>query len=131
MEGIKVRVVAKCDDEAVAARILDSEERIIRALLGDVIFGVDKQSMEVVVLDGLRRKGLTLAIAETVTGGLLASRMSDPTMEIFRGARIGRDSRESTQLTPEQRQQPRRGSLGVYNRPFSPPPSGTRSWPKK
>jgi nicotinamide-nucleotide amidase len=105
IEGIKVRVVAKCDDETAAARVLDAEERIIRDLLGDVIFGVDEQSMEVVVLERLRRKGLTLAAAETVTGGLLASRMSavDPTMELFRGARIGRDSQESTQLAPEQR----------------------------
>ncbi len=39
MEGIKVRIVAKCDDEATAARILDAEEALIRGVLGDVIFG--------------------------------------------------------------------------------------------
>ena len=91
IDGIKVRVVAKCNDEATAARLLDAEEKIIRDLLGDVIFGLDEQSMEVVVLERLRRKGLTLAAAETLTGGLLAARLSatDPTMEIFRGARIG------------------------------------------
>jgi nicotinamide-nucleotide amidase len=105
IEGIKVRVVAKCDDEAAAARMLDAEERIIRSLLGDVIFGVDEQSMEVVVLDRLRRKGLTLAVAETVTGGLLASRLSaaDPAMETFRGARVGREAPDTGHLPPEQR----------------------------
>ena len=60
IDGIKVRIVAKCDDEAAAARILDAEEALIRSLLGEVIFGVDEQSMEAVVLDLLRRKGLTL-----------------------------------------------------------------------
>jgi nicotinamide-nucleotide amidase len=105
IEGIKVRVVAKCDDEAAAARLLDTEERIIRELLGDVIFGIDGQSMEVVVLDRLRRKGLTLAVSETVTGGLLASRLSaaDPAMETFRGARIGRETGDAARLPPEQR----------------------------
>ena len=104
IDGIKVRVVAKCNDEATAARLLDAEEKIIRDLLGDVIFGLDEQSMEVVVLERLRRKGLTLAAAETLTGGLLAARLSatDPTMEIFRGARIGGAS-PRTQLPPEQR----------------------------
>ena len=105
IDGIKVRVVAKCDDEPTAQRILDAEEKIIRALLGDVIFGIDEQSMEVVVLDRLRRKGLTLAAAETLTGGLLASRLSaaDPAMEIFRGATISRDAPGSGQSSLEQR----------------------------
>src|SRR5262249_1915738 len=82
-EGIKVRIVAKCDDEATAARVLDSEEALLRGLLGEVVFGIDGESMEVVVLKLLRNKAMTLAAAESVTGGLLASRMSavDPAMK--------------------------------------------------
>ncbi len=93
IDGIKVRVVAKCDDEEAARRLLDAEEALIRGLLGDVVFGIDEQSMETVVLDLLRRRGMTLAAAETVSGGVLSARMTeaDPTMQIFRGARIGRD----------------------------------------
>jgi nicotinamide-nucleotide amidase len=104
IEGIKVRVVAKCDDEATATRILNAEEALIRSLLGDVVFGVDEQSMEVVVLNGLRQKGLTLAVAETLTGGLMASRLTavDPAMEIFRGAMVGRGSRAGGRLPAEQ-----------------------------
>jgi hypothetical protein len=68
IEGIKVRIVAKCDDDAAARRILDAEEGLIRRLLGgDVVFGIDDQSMEAVVLGLLRRKGLTLAVAEGST----------------------------------------------------------------
>lgn len=90
MDGIKVRIVAKCADEATATRVLDAEEALIRDLLGDVIFGLDEETMESVVLDLLRRKGLTLAVAETVTGGLLSSRLSaiDWAMETFRGATV-------------------------------------------
>jgi nicotinamide-nucleotide amidase len=90
IDGIKVRIVAKCDDEAAAQRILDAEESLIRRLLGDAVFGIDDQSMEAVVLDLLRRKGLTLAVAEAVTGGLLSARLSalDWAMETFRGGRV-------------------------------------------
>jgi nicotinamide-nucleotide amidase len=90
IDGIKVRLVAKCKDEATATQVLSAEEALIRRLLGDVIFGVDEQSMEVAVLAALKAKGMTLAVAEEVTGGLLAARMTvvDPTMATFRGARI-------------------------------------------
>ena len=82
--------MAKCDDEAAAQRLLDAEELLIRSLLGDVVFGIDDQSMEAVVLDLLRRNGLTLAVAETVTGGLLSARLSalDWAMETFRGGKV-------------------------------------------
>jgi nicotinamide mononucleotide (NMN) deamidase PncC len=90
IDGIKVRLVAKCRDEATAAEVLGAEEALIRKLLGDVIFGVDEESMEVAVLAALGRKSLTLAVAEEVTGGLLAARLTlaDPTMQTFRGARL-------------------------------------------
>jgi nicotinamide-nucleotide amidase len=90
IDGIKVRLVAKCKDEATAAQVLSAEEALIRRLLGDVIFGIDEESMEVAVLTALKAKGLTLAVAEEVTGGLLAARMTtvDPAMATFRGARI-------------------------------------------
>jgi nicotinamide-nucleotide amidase len=105
IDGIKVRVVAKCDDEATAVRILDAEEELIRGLLGDVVFGIDDQSMETVVLDLLRRKGLTVAAAETISGGILSARMSavDTTMETFRGARLTPDKGAAGGVKPEQR----------------------------
>jgi nicotinamide-nucleotide amidase len=90
IDGIKVRIVAKCDDEATAQRILDAEEALIRGLLGDAVFGIDDQSMEAVVIGLLRRKGLTLAVAEAITGGLLSARLSalDWAMETFRGGKV-------------------------------------------
>ena len=105
IDGIKVRVVAKCDDEATALRILDAEETLIRGLLGDVVFGIDEQSMETVVLDLLRRRGLTVAAAETISGGILSARMSaaDGKMETFRGARISPETGAASSLKPEQR----------------------------
>jgi len=105
IDGIKVRIVAKCDDEATAVGVLDTEEALIRELLGEVIFGVDDQSMESVVLDALRSKGLTFAAAETITGGILSARMTaaDPAMEIYRGGRVGSERSAAGDPKPEGR----------------------------
>ncbi len=79
IEGIKVRITARGDDAAHATSLLVHEESIVRALieeqLGDIIFGVDDQTMEDVVAAQLLERGLTLAVAESVTGGLIASRL--------------------------------------------------------
>ena len=90
IEGIKVRVTAKSEDEETAAQILASEEQFLRNLLGDIVFGIDEETMETVVLDSLRRQGMTLAVAESLTGGVMSSRLSDidRNMEVFKGAVI-------------------------------------------
>ncbi len=90
IEGIKVRLVAKCDSEAAAKSLLDAEEREVRAVLGEAVFGLDEQSMEHVVLDLLKARGKTMAAAEPFTGGILAARATaiDTAMTTFRGASI-------------------------------------------
>lgn len=90
IDGIKVRLVAKCDTEAAAKAMLDAEEREVRAVLGDAVFGLDEESMEHAVLALLKGRGMTLAAAETFTGGILSSRMTliDGGMITFKGARI-------------------------------------------
>jgi competence/damage-inducible protein CinA-like protein len=107
IDGIKVRIVAKCDDEVAAKRVLDSEEALLRGLLGDLVFGIDEQSMEAVVLGELRRRSLTVAATETLTGGILSARMSalDPAMEVFRGAIVRPEAAPvaARAASPEQR----------------------------
>jgi nicotinamide-nucleotide amidase len=79
IEGIKVRLTARGDDASHATSLLVREESLVRALieqrLGDIIFGVDDQTMEDVIAAQLLERGLTLAVAESVTGGLIASRL--------------------------------------------------------
>lgn len=76
IEGIKVRITAKADNDAAADATLAEEEARLRPLLGDHVFGTDGQTMESVVLDMLRTRGLTLAVAESVTGGLVGARLT-------------------------------------------------------
>ncbi|MDQ3146728.1 MAG: CinA family nicotinamide mononucleotide deamidase-related protein, partial [Actinomycetota bacterium] len=75
IEGLKVRVTAKADDVASCTALLDAEEAELRRLLGDLVFGVDDENMEFAVGALLLERGLTLGVAESVTGGLVASRL--------------------------------------------------------
>ena len=77
MEGIKVRITAKAPDEETAAAIIAAEEAEIRRVIDDIVFGVDDESMEVAVAGLLATSGLTLATAESLTGGLLGARLTD------------------------------------------------------
>jgi len=91
IEGIKVRLTARGSNEADAAALLAAEEYEVRELLtsalGDVVFGVDDETMEFAIAQRLRRAGLTLGLAESVTGGLIASRLVNiaGASEWFRG----------------------------------------------
>jgi nicotinamide-nucleotide amidase len=76
-DGLKIRLTARAGTDAEAAAVLDEWEARLRAELGLLVFGVDDQSMEVVVLDLLRDRGMTLGLAESLTGGLVAARLTD------------------------------------------------------
>ena len=98
IEGLKVRLTARAADRAAAAAMLDAEETQVRAVLasafGDVVFGVDEVSMEQAVAALLLEGGLTLGVAESLTGGLVAARLVDVpgASAWFRGAVVAYDS---------------------------------------
>ena len=86
--GLKVRLTGRAPDEGAAAALLAPWEKKIREVLGDQVFGVDNDTMESVVLDLLRAQGWTLALAESVTGGLVSGRLTGVAgaSEVYRGA---------------------------------------------
>jgi nicotinamide-nucleotide amidase len=94
IEGIKLRITAKAGDEAAARALLDAEEGALRALLGDVVFGVDDEAMEVAVARLLIDAGLTLGLAESLTGGLVGARLTAVAgaSDWFRGSIVAYDS---------------------------------------
>jgi nicotinamide-nucleotide amidase len=75
-EGIKVRLTAKAASRPTAETLLDEWEARVRNVVGDLVFGVNDDTMESVVLDMLRRAGWTIGVAESVTGGLVAGRLT-------------------------------------------------------
>jgi len=87
IEGIKVRITAKADSAQAAESIIAEEEARLRALLGHLVFGVDDETIESVVLDLLRARRATLAVAESLTGGLMGARFTavPGASDVFRG----------------------------------------------
>jgi nicotinamide-nucleotide amidase len=78
-EGVRVRVTTRAegpDALAQARRALDAEESELRALLGDAVGGVDNEGLEVVIAALLAGAGLRLAVAESLTGGLVSARLT-------------------------------------------------------
>jgi nicotinamide-nucleotide amidase len=75
IEGLKVRMTVKAPDEETALRALDAEEKVLRGIVGDIVFGLDDESMEHAVAKLLVERQLTLAVAESLTGGLVAARL--------------------------------------------------------
>ena len=75
-EGIKVRLTAKGADSKQAHAVLDEWQAKVLEIVGDVVFGFDADNMETVVLNLLREQGLTLGLAESVTGGLVSGRLT-------------------------------------------------------
>jgi len=75
-EGIKVRLTAKAASRDAAESLVNPWEHRIREILGDQVFGTDTDTMESVVLEMMRTKNLSLGLAESVTGGLVAARVT-------------------------------------------------------
>jgi nicotinamide-nucleotide amidase len=75
IEGIKVRITARGDTAAAAQELLDAEAAAVRAVLGRIVFSSDDEPMEAVIGGLLLAQGRTLAVAESLTGGLVASRL--------------------------------------------------------
>jgi nicotinamide-nucleotide amidase len=94
IEGIKVRLTARAETDDAVAALLDAEAVEVEAALGDIVFSRDDLSMEAEVGRLLEARGATVAIAESLTGGLVASRVvSVPgSSEWFRGAVVAYDS---------------------------------------
>ena len=74
----RVRVSARAKDEKTASEMCDSQiEQIRNTEVGQFIYGIDVDSIENALVLSLRERGLTVATAESCTGGLIAKRITD------------------------------------------------------
>jgi nicotinamide-nucleotide amidase len=85
---IKVRITAKAASSAAAEVLIAPVEAEIRGRLGDLIFGADDETIEVVVLRTLERRGWTMGTAESATGGMVAARVTSVpgASRVYRGS---------------------------------------------
>ena len=74
---VELRLTARAEDEETARALMAPAEAALIKRFGDLVYGVDVPSLEAVCLELLKEKGLTVSVAESCTGGLLAQRFTD------------------------------------------------------
>lgn len=73
---VRLRITGTGMDEAALHRILDEKAEILKTRFADIIYGYDKDTLEGAIGNMLKERGLTLATAESCTGGYLAHRIT-------------------------------------------------------
>lgn len=75
---VRLRITASAKSEKEALDICDDAiDKITKTEVGKYIYGIDVESLEKAAIALLREKGLTLACAESCTGGLISKRITD------------------------------------------------------
>jgi nicotinamide-nucleotide amidase len=74
---VLLRLTAKASSKDEAEMMMAPVLEKVRAVLGDIIYGIDTDSLENTAVGLLTEKRKTLAAAESCTGGLLAKRITD------------------------------------------------------
>jgi nicotinamide-nucleotide amidase len=77
MGQIELHLTARADSRREADAALDAAVEQLRAVLGPAIYSIDGRNLETVIGDLLRARNITIAAAESCTGGLLTSRLTD------------------------------------------------------
>jgi len=85
--GINLRITAKAATQSEASVMLSGREKDIREILNKYIWGADSATLEGTIGKLLRQKKLTIAVAETFTGGLLAGSLSG-LKSLFKGGLV-------------------------------------------
>lgn len=98
---VRLRVTAKAADEATAAALCDKMVAAIRETpVAPHIYGIDTPSPEAALIELLKTRGLTVATAESCTGGLIAKRLTDVAgcSDVVAGGAVTYQTREKTAI---------------------------------
>jgi nicotinamide-nucleotide amidase len=74
---VHVKLRAEGQSGSVVGAALDRAGGRVREKLPEYVFGEDRETIDTVVAELFRRKGVTLSLAESCTGGLVAKRITD------------------------------------------------------
>jgi nicotinamide-nucleotide amidase len=74
---ITLHITASCKEKKIAQKMAEKEEKKIRNILRNLVFGTEKQTLAQVVGEELARQKKTLAVAESCTGGIVSKLLTD------------------------------------------------------
>lgn len=72
-----LRIASKRKSRAEAIEAVDDMMAEVLSRVGEYVYSVDDEDLEDVVMDRLQMEGLSLAAAESITGGMFAARVTD------------------------------------------------------
>lgn len=73
---VTLRVTAKHEDKEEAESLIDNTENAIKAIAGEYLYGYDKETLDSKVISLLQKEKLTIASAESLTGGLFGDTLT-------------------------------------------------------
>jgi len=73
--GVSLRLSLYGDESDNVEMTLNRAEKLVTTAVRQYIYTVGRESIEEVILEQMRKRGLKLAVAESCTGGMLASRL--------------------------------------------------------
>lgn len=84
---VRVTITVQADSANLADKLLEAISSKLKVRLRDYIFGCDDEVIEDLVGRVLKQRGLTITLAESCTGGLIAARLTDlpGSSEYFKG----------------------------------------------
>jgi nicotinamide-nucleotide amidase len=75
---VHLRLTSRAADRDAANAAIDPVEKEIRSRLGNHVYGIDDTSLEASVIEALTKRGETVSVAESMTGGELGARLTAP-----------------------------------------------------
>jgi len=99
-EDIQVQITTQAPTEKEVEKLLQSSVNQLTKILGNYVYGTDKQSLEEVVGNLLKTKKIKLAIAESCTGGMLGEMITriPGSSEYFQGGVISYNAKVKEDL---------------------------------
>jgi nicotinamide-nucleotide amidase len=90
IEGVRLRINVRAETEEKATARISEIENQIREKIGGYIFGEGEETLEEIIGKLLVEKKLSIAVAESCTGGMISSRITDVSgsSEYFKGSMI-------------------------------------------
>lgn len=74
---ITLHIIATAENKEKAGQMALKDEKFLQSKLGEIVYGIEDESLAEVVGEKLAQQGKTIAVAESCTGGLLAKLLTD------------------------------------------------------